>query len=232
MKSAYKSLQEQAWAANQALYSSGLVSLTFGNISVADQKSAVFSIKPSGVSYQKLQPADMVVLDFDGVVLAGKLRPSTDTPTHRLLLQELKKVSSVVHTHSPKATAFAQAGKPLDCFGTTHADYFHGSVPVSRSLTPSEIESDYELNTGRAILEGFTKISPYDIPAVLVSGHGSFAWGSSWEKAIESAIALELCASIAMDTLLLNPQKTTLNARLIGKHYSRKHGATAYYGQL
>lgn len=207
MRSRFLNLQEATFNANRALFESGLALLTFGNLSLADRKAGVFVIKPSGVGYTKIKPSDIVVLDFEGTVVLGKMRPSSDTHTHRLLLREFKEVSSVVHTHSPKATAFAQAGKPLDCFGTTHADYFHGSVPVTRSLTPSEIESDYELNTGRAILEAFTKISPYDIPAVLVSGHGSFAWGSSWEKAIETAIALELCASMAIDTLLLNPQK-------------------------
>jgi L-ribulose-5-phosphate 4-epimerase len=232
MATKYESLQEEAWAANRALHASGMVSLTFGNVSVADRESGFFSIKPSGVGYQKLNPSDMVVLDFDGAIVAGTLRPSSDTPTHRVLLKKFSDSNSIVHTHSPKAVAFAQAGLPLECFGTTHADYFHGSVPITRALSNQEIETDYELNTGKVILESFENRIPLSTPAVLVNGHGPFTWGESWGKAIENAIALELCASIAIDAILLNPQAFQLCTLLQSKHHSRKHGPTAYYGQV
>lgn len=231
MTSKYKLLREEAWSANRALHAQGLASLTFGNVSVADRRASVFSIKPSGIGYEQLTPDDMVVVDFDGAVVAGDLRPSSDTPTHRLLLNQFEKMNSVVHTHSPKAVAFAQAGRPLECLGTTHADYFHGSVPVTRALTPPEIESDYEANTGRVILETFAGQNPQDLPAVLVRGHGPFVWGPSWVKAIENAAALELCAAVALDVLLLNSQTSPLCVHLRSKHHSRKHGPTAYYGQ-
>jgi L-ribulose-5-phosphate 4-epimerase len=231
MPAKYESLQEEAWAANRALHASGLVALTFGNVSVADRESGIFSIKPSGVSYEKLKPSDMVVLDFEGAIVAGTMRPSSDTPTHRALLNNFSDSNSIVHTHSPKAVAFAQAGKSLDCLGTTHADYFHGPVPITRALSSQEIGTDYEMNTGKVILEAFENREPLSTPAVLVGGHGPFTWGESWEKAIENAIALELCASMAIDALLLNPQASPLCAHLQSKHHSRKHGPTAYYGQ-
>lgn len=228
----YESLQEEAWEANIALHASGLVPLTFGNVSVADRESGIFSIKPSGVGYEKLKPSDMVVLDFEGEIVAGTLRPSSDTPTHRVLLNNFIDSNSIVHTHSPKAVAFAQAGRPLECLGTTHADYFHGPVPITRALSREEIETDYELNTGKVILEAFENRASLSTPAVLVIGHGPFTWGVSWEKAIENAIALELCAAMAIDALLLNTQGATLCSHLQSKHHSRKHGPQAYYGQL
>ena len=231
MDSRYQSLQEEAFAANRALFQSGLVALTFGNVSVADRSSGVFAIKPSGVGYDKLKPGDMVVLDFEGNLVEGTLRPSSDTPTHRLLLRHFEAAASVVHTHSPKAVAFAQAGKPLECLGTTHADYFRGAVPVTRALTPPEIETDYERHTGSVILEAFEATDPAATPAVLVRGHGPFTWGSSWQKGIEHAVALELCAAMALDAFLLNPDISTLCPHLQSKHHSRKHGPTAYYGQ-
>jgi len=231
MSSRFQSLREEAFAANRALSQSGLVALTFGNVSVADRKSAVFAIKPSGVDYSKLKPEDMVVLDWAGKVVEGSLRPSSDTPTHRLLLRHFDGAASVVHTHSPKAVAFAQAGRVLECLGTTHADYFNGPVPVTRSLLPAEIEGEYELHTGELILEAFEAKDPAATPSVLVRGHGPFAWGPSWEKAIEHAVALELCAAMALDTLLLEPGVRPLCPYLHTKHHSRKHGPSAYYGQ-
>ena len=231
MATKYKSLQEEACEANRALHASGLVPLTFGNVSVADNEEGIFSIKPSGVVYKKLKPSDMVVIDFDGVIIAGTLRPSSDTPTHRVLLNRFAQATSIVHTHSPKAVAFAQAGKTLECLGTTHADYFQGPVPITRALSREEIGTDYELTTGKVILETFEDMDSLSTPAVLVSGHGPFTWGINWEKAIENAIALELCAAMAIDALLLNPEVSPLCTHLQLKHHSRKRGPTAYYGQ-
>ncbi len=229
--SRFTAIREECCEANRALPASGLVDLTFGNVSVLDVEAGVLAIKPSGVSYAALRPENMVLVDLDGRVVEGDLRASSDTPTHRHLLRDFAGVRSVVHTHSRRAVAFAQAGREIPCLGTTHADYFHGPVPVTRALTPEEIESDYEWNTGAVIVETFAKIAPLDVPAVLVRGHGPFTWGASAAKAVENAVALEIIAQMARDALLLDPGADPLPQVLHDKHFRRKHGAGAYYGQ-
>lgn len=227
----YQHLREECWEANHALPKTGLVDLTFGNVSVADRDKGVFAIKPSGVAYDGLIPSDMVVIDFDGKIVEGHLRPSSDEPTHRCLLRAFPGVNAVVHTHSRHAVAFAQAGRDIPCFGTTHADYFYGAVPVTRSMTPEEIQGDYEWATGEVILETFADRDPLTIPAVLVRHHGPFAWGISGAKAVECAQALEIVAHLATQTLALNPKAQSIPAALHDKHFLRKHGPGAYYGQ-
>jgi len=224
-------LKQQCLAANLALPATGLVDLTFGNVSVADPERRVFAIKPSGVEYDKLTIDDIVVLDFDGNIVEGKLRPSSDTPTHRCLYQNFPGVRSVVHTHSRNAVAFAQAGLDLPCLGTTHCDHFHGPVPVTRAMTAAEVGGDYEWATGMAIVERFTGLDPLAVPAVLVRHHGPFVWGASGAKAVENAMALEICAAMAIKTLALNPQAPPAPPHLLEKHFTRKHGPSAYYGQ-
>ena len=227
----YQSIKDECLAANLALPRTGLVDLTFGNVSVADPERRVFAIKPSGVDYDKLTAGDIVVLDFEGNILEGNLRPSSDTPTHRCLFLNFPGIRSVVHTHSRSAVAFAQAGVDLPCFGTTHSDYFHGPVPVTRAMMPAEVGGDYEWETGRVIVERFAGMNPLDAPAVLVRNHGPFAWGPSGAKAVEIAQALEIIADMAIRTLALNPTATSAPTHLLDKHFHRKHGPDAYYGQ-
>ena len=229
--SQYSAIKEECCEANRALPATGLVDLTFGNVSVADRERGVFAIKPSGVDYSNLTPTDMVVLDFDGKIVEGSLRPSSDTPTHRHLFLRFEGVRAVVHTHSRQAVAFAQAGRPLPCFGTTHCDYFHGPVPVTRALSAEEIAGDYEWETGKVIAECFENGDPLAIPAVLVRHHGPFAWGPNGAKAVETAFALEIIAQMAIHSLALNPSLTPVPAELHNKHFLRKHGPSAYYGQ-
>jgi L-ribulose-5-phosphate 4-epimerase len=228
---AYESLREECWAANRLLPATGLVDLTFGNVSIFDPERGVFAIKPSGVAYDALRPADMVIVDLEGSVVEGTLRPSSDTPTHRCLFQAFSGIRAVVHTHSRYAVSFAQAGRGIPCLGTTHADYFHGAVPVTRAMTPEEIEGDYEWETGRVIVERFQGIDPAKVPAVLVRNHGPFAWGTSGGKAVETAQALEIVAQMALQALQLDPRAHPPSDALINKHFFRKHGASAYYGQ-
>jgi L-ribulose-5-phosphate 4-epimerase len=210
-----------------------LVDLTFGNVSVLDPDAGVFAIKPSGVDYGALRPEDMVVVDLDGRVVEGSLRPSSDTPTHRRLFLAFQEagVRSVVHTHSRCAVAFAQAGREIPCLGTTHADHFYGPVPVTRAMTPEEIGGDYEWATGEVIVERFANLSATAIPAVLVRGHGPFAWNVSGAKAVDYALALEVVADMAQRTLALQSDAAALNIDLLDKHFLRKHGKGAYYGQ-
>ena len=208
-----------------------MIDLTFGNVSVADPARGVFAIKPSGVDYSVLQSNDMVVVDFEGRIVEGSLRPSADTPTHRRLFQAFQGIRAVVHTHSRNAVAFAQAGREIPCLGTTHADYFYGSVPVTRMMTASEIESAYEWETGNVIVERFRDLDPTQICAVLVQSHGPFAWGPSGKKAVENALALEVIAEMALKALQLNPHAPPIPQALLDKHFLRKHGAAAYYGQ-
>lgn len=226
-------IREACCEANRKLPETGLVDLTFGNVSVLDSDAGVFAIKPSGVDYDELTPESMVLVDLDGKIVEGDLRPSSDTPTHRKLLQAFGGVgvTSVVHTHSRSAVAFAQAGKEIPCFGTTHADYFFGSVPVTRELTPDEIQGEYEWATGEAIVERFADMKPLDFPAVLVKSHGPFAWGKTAEKAVECALALEVIADMALKTLATNPSAKPIPDALLKKHFLRKHGSAAYYGQ-
>ncbi|MBC8126223.1 MAG: L-ribulose-5-phosphate 4-epimerase AraD [Gloeobacteraceae cyanobacterium ES-bin-144] len=227
----YQSLKEECLAANLALPKTGLVDLTFGNVSVADPERRVFAIKPSGVDYEKLTANDMVILDYDGNILEGNLRPSSDTPTHRCLFLNFPGIRSVVHTHSRNAVAFAQAGVDLPCFGTTHCDYFNGPVPVTRTLTADEVAGDYEWETGKVIVERFAGLNPLDVPAVLVRNHGPFTWGPSGAKAVETAQALEIVADMAIKTLAIDPSASPAPPHLLHKHFSRKHGPGAYYGQ-
>lgn len=227
----YESIREECHAANAALPTTGLVDLTFGNVSVCDRALGVFAIKPSGVAYELLSPADMVIVDFDGGIVDGSLRPSSDMPTHRRLFLEFEQIRSVVHTHSRHAVAFAQAAAEIPVFGTTHADYFRGPVPVTRALTSEEVEVAYEWESGNVIVERFSGMDPSDVPAVLVRNHGPFAWGPSGEKAVETALALEIVADMALKTLSINPSAHRLGRHLVEKHFLRKHGDAAYYGQ-
>ncbi len=224
-------LKEQVCQANLELVAQGLVTLTWGNVSgiCSDRQRVV--IKPSGVSYDQLQPDQMVVVDLDGRVIEGDLRPSSDTPTHVLLYRHFKSIGGITHSHSRQATMFAQARREIPCLGTTHADHFHGSVPVTRPLTQDEVQADYEGNTGQVIVERFTDLDPVAMPAALVAGHGPFSWGNSAADSVKNAIALEAVAEMALGTWLLNAQAPPLEDYVLDKHYRRKHGPDAYYGQ-
>jgi L-ribulose-5-phosphate 4-epimerase len=228
----YSDLKAECYAANLLLPKYKLIDLTFGNVSVGDQSRGVFAIKPSGVDYNVMKADDMVIVDFDGKIVEGTLRPSSDTPTHRRLFMTFKGIRSVVHSHSRNAVAFAQAGRPIPCLGTTHADYFYGEIPITRPMSQQEIQSAYEWETGLLIVERFSRLNPLEVPAVLVHGHGPFIWGTSGEKAVENAFALEIIAEMARKTLMLNPQAQPISRHLIDKHFLRKHGSTAYYGQM
>ena len=230
----FQVLKERVCRVNQQLVEAGLVVLTWGNASGVDREAGVMAIKPSGVGYDTLQPEDVVVVSLaDGRPIEGRRRPSSDTPTHRLLYQTFRTIGGVVHTHSLAATSFAQAAREIPCLGTTHADHFHGPIPLARELTTKEIQSDYEHNTGQVIVERFTqgRLDPEHMPAVLVSGHASFVWGPTPETALENAVALEAVATMALNALRLNPQISAISAALLVKHFLRKHGPGAYYGQ-
>jgi len=227
----YRDIKAECYQANLLLPAYKLIDLTFGNVSVADHDQAVFAIKPSGVDYTSLMESDIVVVDFEGQIVDGSLRPSSDTPTHRRLYQAFTGVRSIVHTHSRNAVAFAQAGIGLPCLGTTHADYFYGEVPVTRSMTPEETGSDYEWETGNVIVERLQQLDPMQICAVLVRNHGPFVWGPNAAKAVEHAYALEIVAEMALKTLQLNPRAQSISQPLLDKHFLRKHGSDAYYGQ-
>lgn len=212
----------------------GLVTLTWGNVSAVDRKSGLIVIKPSGVSYETMCAEDMVVVNAQGEVVDGHYRPSSDTPTHLYLYETFPKIGGIVHTHSPQATSFAQAQLSIPCYGTTHADYFYGDIPCTRQLTETEIQCDYERNTGVVIAETFRErsIDVLATPAVLVGRHGPFTWGVTASKAVETAIVLEEVARMALNTCNLNPQTSPSPQALMDKHYYRKHGKNAYYGQL
>ena len=224
-------LKREAYEANLRLPEHGLVHLNFGNASALDRARGIFAIKPSGVDYPQLRPADMVLIDLEGRRVEGKLRPSSDTPTHLELYRGFLHAQGVVHTHSTYATAFAQAGRPIPAFGTTHADFFCGAVPVTRALRRREILGAYEIETGRVIRESFARLDPAEIPAVLVYRHAPFAWGPTAAKAVENAVAVELCARLAFFTLQLRPAGSSIEAVLLERHFRRKHGPDAYYGQ-
>lgn len=226
-------LKQQVVEANQALVTSGLVSLTWGNVSAIDRVSGLIAIKPSGVDYAELTTDKLVVLNLEGEVIEGDLRPSSDTKTHLELYRRFESIGAVVHTHSPCATAFSQAGIPLPCLGTTHADHFYGEVPVARALTESEVKNDYEHSTGLSIVERFQELDlePLEVPAVLLKHHAPFTWGNTPLKAVENSIALEMCAKMALMTWQLNPQTGPIPEHILEMHYSRKHGSNAYYGQ-
>jgi len=227
----YGDLKAECYEANLLLPEYELVDLTFGNVSVRDAQRGVFAIKPSGVDYPLLSQDKIVIVDLDGNIVEGSLRPSSDTPTHLRLYQAFSGIGSIVHTHSRNASAFAQAGVAIPCYGTTHADYFFGEVPVTRRMTEREVKSNYELETANVIIERFRNLAPDDIRAVLVHGHGPFAWGSNGKNAVENALALEIVAEMALKTLQLNSAARPLEAYLLEKHFLRKHGASAYYGQ-
>lgn len=226
-----ESLKQRVYEENLKLKQNGLVVLTWGNVSAIDRNSGLIVIKPSGVSYETMKAEDMVVVDLDGNVVEGKYRPSSDTPTHLWLYKAFSDIGGVVHTHSTYATSFAQAGKDVTPYGTTHADAFYGAVPCTRELSKEEIESEYELNTGKVISETFTTIDYNAIPAVVVKNHGPFTWGKTCEKAVENAITLEEVAKMAINTLLIDKGVKPVSKNLLDKHYYRKHGKNAYYGQ-
>lgn len=225
-------LKREAYEANLALPKHGLINLTFGNASAIDRAKGIFAIKPSGVDYAVLKPADMVLVDLEGKQVEGKLRPSSDTPTHRRLFQAFAGIGGVVHTHSSHATAFAQAGREIPIFGTTHADYFNGNIPVTRKMTKKEISGGaYEWETGNVIVELFAGRDPLDFPGVLVNRHAPFTWGHTVAKAVEVAVAVECIAHMAWMSLSLAPKLKTIEPALLAKHFKRKHGPGAYYGQ-
>lgn len=226
-------LKREAYEANLALARPGLINLTFGNASALDRGRGIFAIKPSGVDYDDLRAAHMVLVDLEGKRVEGKLAPSSDTPTHRRLYLGFKSVSGVVHTHSTHATAFAQAGRSIPIFGTTHADYFNGDVPVTRKLTEFEIGGAYEWETGNVIVERFlaNDLNPTDYPGVLVHRHAPFAWGRTVAEAVEVGVAIECIAQMALLSLQLAPKLRTIEPELLEKHFKRKHGPGAYYGQ-
>jgi len=224
-------LKREAYEANVALPRHGLINLTFGNASALDRARGIFAIKPSGVDYADLRPADMVLVDLEGKKVEGRLNPSSDTPTHRRLFLAFEEVGGIVHTHSSCATAFAQAGREIPIFGTTHADYFNGNVPVTRKMAAREIADAYEWNTGEVIVERFARLEPLDFPGVLVNRHAPFAWGPTVAKAVEVAVAVECIADMALMSLSLEPRLKAIEPELLRKHFLRKHGPGAYYGQ-
>lgn len=228
----FDDLKNDVCQANLDLVAHGLVTLTWGNVSGLAPDGAHFVIKPSGVAYDVMKPEHMVVVSLEtGEVVAGKLKPSSDTPTHRVLYQRFDRIGGITHTHSTRATIFAQARREIPCFGTTHADHFYGPVPVTRPLTAQEIQQAYELNTGLVIVERFEKLDPLAVPGVLVASHAPFAWGASAADSVKNAVALEAVAEMALGTLALEPRMSPVESYLLDKHYFRKHGKDAYYGQ-
>ncbi|HTZ83778.1 MAG TPA: L-ribulose-5-phosphate 4-epimerase [Candidatus Acidoferrales bacterium] len=227
-----KKLREEVLEANLELVRRGLVLYTFGNVSGISRSENLVAIKPSGVPYDELTPDQIVISDLSGKIVDGNLRPSSDLPTHLELYRQFPNIGGVAHTHSEFATSWAQAEKPIPCFGTTHADYFHGSVPVTARLTSTEISADYELETGKAIWRAFSQLDPDAIPAVLVAGHAPFCWGLNATAAAHNAVILEYVAKMAYHTLLINAESQPLARELHDKHFLRKHGRNAYYGQV
>ena len=230
----HSALREEVLRANRELVSGGLVTGTFGNVSGVDRAAGVMAIKPSGVPYESLTPRSIVLVELaSGAIVDSDLRPSSDTPTHLDLYRAFPGCGGVVHTHSANATALAQAGRPLRCLGTTHADHFRGDVPVTRALTATEVDGEYEKNTGQVIVETFRSrnLSPEEVPAVLVLHHGPFAWGRSAAEAVEHAAILEYLAAMELRILAAAPDATRPEPFLVDRHFLRKHGTNAYYGQ-
>jgi len=224
-------LKEKVYEANMLLPKYGLVTFTWGNVSEIDRESGLFVIKPSGVPYETMKPSDMVVMDLEGNKVEGAMNPSTDTPTHLELYKAFPEVGGVVHTHSTYAVAWAQAGCDIPCYGTTHADYFYGSVPCVRNLTAEEIDEDYEGNTGKTIIEAFEGRNPMYTPGALCKNHGPFAWGKDGVNAVHNAVVLEEIAKMAILTRIVNPDAGETPTCMSDKHFLRKHGPNAYYGQ-
>ncbi len=224
-------LREKVCQANIELEKQRLVIFSWGNVSGIDRESGTVAIKPSGVAYDELTAEKIALLDLEGKRVEGDFNPSSDTPTHLELYRNFKDIGGICHTHSTYAAMWAQGCKEIPCFGTTHADYYYGPVPVTDEMSPEEIKSDYELNTGKVIVRRFKDLDPIQVPAVLVANHGPFTWGRTPAKALESAVVLEQAAKTALGTLLVNPKQTEIAKALLDKHYLRKHGKHAYYGQ-
>lgn len=224
-------LKSDVLKANLELPKRALVTYTWGNVSGADREKGLFVIKPSGVLYESMQIDDLVVVDFEGNVVEGNLKPSSDMPTHLVIYRNFADVKAVVHTHSRWATIWAQAGKAIPALGTTHADYFYGEIPCSRKLTREEIEDNYEFNTGKLIVETFAGLNPMQVPSVLINNHGPFCWGESPSDAVHNAVVLEELAFMAYHSMILYPDLGSIDKSLLDKHFLRKHGKGAYYGQ-
>jgi len=227
----YEELKEAVWRSNIELPRQKLVIYSWGNVSGIDRRAGVVAIKPSGVAYDELMPDKIVVLNLAGEVVEGSLRPSSDTLTHLELYRSFTGIGGICHTHSVYATMWAQACREIPCLGTTHADYFYGAVPVTEVMGRQDIEGNYELNTGRAIVKRFKDMDPVQIPAVLAANHGPFTWGRTPQAAVEAAVVLEQAAMTALGTLTLEPKQESISRVLLDKHYLRKHGKGAYYGQ-
>lgn len=227
----YEKLRKIVYEANMELQVHKLAIYRWGNVSCFDKKAGIVVIKPSGVSYEELNADKMVVLDLQGNVIESRMNPSSDTPTHLELYRSFESIGGICHTHSTYATIWAQACRRIPCFGTTHADNFYGPVPVTDMMTEDEIGGDYESNTGRVIVRRFADLDPLQIPAVLVANHGPFTWGRTAAKAVEAAVVLEQVAKMALGTILINPEQGGILQTLLDKHYLRKHGDDAYYGQ-
>lgn len=226
-----EALKEKVCKANLALVAHGLVLFTWGNVSAIDPNTKYVIIKPSGISYDNMKPEDMVVLDLDGNIVEGKWRPSSDTPTHLELYKAYPEIGGIVHTHSTYATAFAQAGRDIPAYGTTHADYFYGDIPCARRLTKEEVDGAYEKNTGLVMIETLGDRNPMEVPAMLTTSHGPFAWGKDADEAVYHAVVLEEVARMSLLTEQINPKAQPADKYLLDKHYLRKHGKNAYYGQ-
>ena len=229
--SQFKALKQRVYECNIDLPRKGIVIYTFGNVSGIDRDAGVVAIKPSGVSYDEMTPDDMVIVDLDGNLVEGKLRPSSDTATHLVLYKHFPRIGGVAHTHSKFAVVWAQATKPIPILGTTHADHLPVDIPVTDVMSDEAIARDYEVETGRQIIERFKDLNPDEVMMVLVAGHGPFTWGESPEKAVYHSVVLEEMAQMALYTLMVNPNTPPLKPALIRKHYERKHGKNAYYGQ-
>ena len=227
----YEDIKQRVCEANLDLPRHGLVVFTWGNVSGIDRTAGVVAIKPSGIDYDDLTPDQIVLLGLEGNLVEGGLRPSSDTPTHLELYRRFKGIGGICHTHSTYATMWAQAQREIPCFGTTHADYFYGPVPVTEPMTSQEIRDDYEANAGRLIVRRFDGLDPMQMPAVLVAGHGPFTWGKTPRESVENAVVLEEVAKMAYGTIVINPRSEPLSKVLLDKHYLRKHGKNAYYGQ-
>ncbi len=224
-------LKQKVLEANLSLPKHGLVTFTWGNVSAIDREKGLVVIKPSGVEYDEMKIEHMVVVDLEGNVIEGNLRPSSDTPTHLELYKAFPLLGGVIHTHSTWATSWAQSARGIPAYGTTHADYFYGEIPCTRQLTKEEVEEAYEKNTGTVIIEAFEKIDPIAVPGVVVRGHGPFAWGKDAKEAVHNAVVMERAAQMAFTTEMLNPEAGPIEQYLLDKHYMRKHGPNAYYGQ-